>query len=144
MTGTDVMNGLISAARKMHYLVFHDEDARGNEPGFPDLIIAGYGAAWAIECKSQKEPFRPSTVTKKGRTLPGQLDWLYALGQARVATYVCRPETGTKPKEPWYSEIGYDDMLSLLETTRTVALLRGAPEPDDSSIAALASTIASS
>jgi hypothetical protein len=117
LTGTGVQDGLIEAARTLGYLVFHinAENAIGNEPGFPDLVIVGHGRCIVIECKSQREPFRAASETKRGRWMPGQLEWLGAFTAAGVDAFVCRPEQAAQPDQALYREVGYDGMLQFLQ-----------------------------
>lgn len=94
MTEAQLMECLIQAARTLGFLVYHDRDSRRNEPGFPDLIIVGHGYLFAWECKTAKGRIRPATITKRGRVLPGQDDWLNAIEAAQtVGTMVVRPQT---------------------------------------------------
>jgi hypothetical protein len=49
-------------------VVFHDNDARKNNPGFPDIVMVVGGTLYFIECKRQGEKLRPA-----------QRDWQEAL-----------------------------------------------------------------
>jgi hypothetical protein len=40
----DTQAAIIELCLLLGYLVFHDNDPRRNRAGFPDLVIAGYGA----------------------------------------------------------------------------------------------------
>lgn len=78
-------------ARLHGWLVFHDQDSRGNEPGFPDDLFARGGVVVIAEFKT--EGGKVSTerrIANKGRkserVLPSQHDWIMASG-----AYVWRP-----------------------------------------------------
>lgn len=91
MTEKDFQNNIISAARDLGFLVYHTSDSRRDEPGFPDLIIAGYGVVLAWECKTEKGKLREASFTKSGRRLPGQQDWLNILNNAVITSDYVRP-----------------------------------------------------
>lgn len=118
MTGTDVQDGLIDAARKLGFLVYHANHARGSEPGFPDLLLVGHGHVFALECKSRGEALRGPTTTKAGRVLPGQLDWLEAIASATRDPIVAivRPDPEDVSGED-FGDVGewdYAEALSIL------------------------------
>jgi hypothetical protein len=120
MTGTEIQDGLMDAARRLGYLVLHIREARRTEPGWPDLLIVGYGIALAVECKSRNEKLRPRSETQKGRELPGQLDWLHALEAVPgVSAMVCQDRAVGLSKawspEGTYWLAGYEWLLSLLQ-----------------------------
>jgi len=50
----DVMRALIELCRRLGFLVFHDNDPVRNLPGFPDIVIAGYGVVIIIEMKTDR------------------------------------------------------------------------------------------
>jgi len=108
MTETELQNGLIDAARRLGFLCFHATDARRSEPGFPDLVIVGHGRVLVCECKTQKGKLRGQAVTKRGRVLPGQQDWLNAFDKAGAYTTVVRPEATR-------DAIGYDEALKIIQ-----------------------------
>lgn len=117
MTGTDCLTGLIDAAQRLGFLTHHETDSRRTNPGWPDLIVCGYGYLVAIETKSQRERLRPPTTTRRGAVLPGQADWLEHLVAAGVPTYVVRPAPFPIPEGEagsWES-VGYDEMLAILQ-----------------------------
>ncbi len=91
MTENELQDAIVTAARTMHFYVFHPTDSRLNEPGFPDLVIAGHGRCWFIELKTEKGELRKPSVTKKGRFLPGQQEWIDALTDARMDARIVRP-----------------------------------------------------
>jgi hypothetical protein len=120
MTGTEIQDGLMDAARRLGYLVLHIREARRTEPGWPDLLIVGYGIALAVECKSRNEKLRPRSETQKGRELPGQLDWLQELEAVPgVSAMVCQDRVEGCRKvwmpEGSYLLAGYDFVLGLLQ-----------------------------
>ena len=102
---------IVLAARTLGYMVYHTIDARLNEPGFPDLIIVGYGQMIVWEVKTARGKLRPASVTKKGRYLPSQKDWLDAFAKAGITQGVIRPDD-------------LDDALTLLSQWRDDALNR--------------------
>ena len=108
MTETQLQDGLIDAARRLGFLVYHSADARRSEPGFPDLVIVGHGRILVCECKTQKGRVRGPAVTRRGRVLPGQRDWLTAFDKAGVYADVVRPEATD-------DAIGYEDALIILQ-----------------------------
>lgn len=114
LTGTQVVDGLIDAARKLGGLAFHDPMSRMAEPGFPDLIIVVGRDLFALEAKSKGEQLRPATVAPKTeRLLPGQEDWLRGFaGIARVTTGVVRDRVERD------GEWSYDEVLELLKGAR--------------------------
>lgn len=116
LTGTQIQDGLIDAARRLGFLVFHDPNSQRTEPGFPDLVIAGYSQLYAFECKSPGEALRPATVARRtGRVLPGQADWLAAFcAVAGITATVVRGD----PEGD--GELSYDDALALLRDGRMV------------------------
>jgi len=72
---------IVLAARTLGFLAYHTTDARLNEPGFPDLIIVGYGKMIVWELKTARGKLRPASATKKGRALAGT---------GRLAQRLCR------------------------------------------------------
>ena len=111
ITEAQLQDTIISAARRLNYMVYHTIDARLNEPGFPDLIIVGYGQIVVWEVKTARGNLRPASVTKNGRWLPGQKDWLDAFAEAGIPQGVIRPDD-------------LDDALTLLNQWRNDALMR--------------------
>ena len=111
ITEDQLQDTIVSAARKLNYMVYHTIDARLNEPGFPDLLIVGYGQIIVWEIKTEKGKLRPASVTRKGRWLPGQQDWLNAFAEAGIPQGVIRPDD-------------LDDALTLLNQWRDDALNR--------------------
>lgn len=116
LTGTQVMDGLTDAARRLGYLVYHAPRSEKSEPGFPDLVIAGFGRVYALECKSRGEPLRSATVAPRtGRVLPGQDDWLAAFcAVAGITATVVRGEPEAD------GELSYNEALKMLSEGRTV------------------------
>lgn len=113
LTGTQVQNGIIDCARSLGYYAFHDPNSQRAEPGFPDLMIVGYGALLALEAKSRGERLRPPTFApRSGRVMPGQREWLDQF--AHVSTVVA----GVVRERPEDGELGYDDVLAYLASRR--------------------------
>jgi hypothetical protein len=76
-----LMQSIIDLAKWSGYLHFHDNDARRNQPGFPDLTLihTRNGRLIFVEAKSEK-----------GRLRPKQQVWLELLG-IHHEVYVWRP-----------------------------------------------------
>lgn len=91
MTEAELQRGLVEAARALGYLVFHATVARRSETGFPDLLIVGHGRVLAWECKTERGRVRPASVTRRGRYLPGQMDWIEAFRAAGIDARIVRP-----------------------------------------------------
>lgn len=74
MTERDLQGAVVQMAKALGYLVYHDHDSRGNEPGLPDLIMvhAGQRRCLAVELK-----------TASGRLRDEQRAWAQALGAVR-------------------------------------------------------------
>lgn len=111
LTGTQITDGLVDAARKLGYLAVHLAETRKTEPGFPDVVAVGHGRAFFWECKSRNEQLRPATVApKSGRWLPGQQEWLAAFAALglRVTAGVVRAE----PEDP--GDWSYDEALDAM------------------------------
>jgi hypothetical protein len=53
-TEAQLMNAIANNARQLGYLVYHAKVSIGSRPGFPDLIIVGFGAMFAIETKGPR------------------------------------------------------------------------------------------
>lgn len=104
------MAGLIQCARTLGFYVYHTADARRSEPGFPDLVAVHptTGAVIMFECKAQRGRLRSSSMTKRGRWLPGQADWLSAFQRAGIMAEVVKPN-------PQGDAMGYDAALALLQ-----------------------------
>jgi hypothetical protein len=116
LTESAMMNGIIEYARRLGYIVLHVTVAKRSETGWPDVFCAGYGVALAFEVKTQKGRLRPPMVTKRGRVLPGQQDWLDALNNAGIQSWVVRPEASS-------DAIGYDDALGILNAASLGGLM---------------------
>jgi hypothetical protein len=81
MTEAD-LQALIEDAAHLHgWLVFHDNDARRNIAGFPDLVLVNPPRVVFLELKSDK-----------GRVRPEQQRWMRALEQCHtLSSAVVRP-----------------------------------------------------
>jgi hypothetical protein len=75
----DTQAAIIELCLLLGYLVFHDNDPRRNQAGFPDLVIAGYGAVIVIELK-----------TDRNEPTPEQRAWLNAFIDAGLDARVYR------------------------------------------------------
>jgi hypothetical protein len=53
-TEIELMRAIEANARAMGFLVYHAKVSIGSRPGFPDLIIVGFGAIFAIETKGPR------------------------------------------------------------------------------------------
>ena len=107
MTESQIQQGLMSCARQLGYLVFHATNARQSEPGFPDLVVVGHGIVLVFELKTQRGRVRAATQSKRGRWLPGQMDWLRAFEEAGVPAFLVRPQATA-------DSIGYDEALAMI------------------------------
>lgn len=88
----DLQDSIVAHAEMLGYLWFHDRDARGNQPGHPDLHIVGHGLDLHLELK-----------TATGRIKPTQRVWVRELQRATVhETRLVRPAD-------------LDDILALLQ-----------------------------
>ena len=80
----DLQERLCDLLRLKGYLVSHTHDSRYSEPGLPDIIAVGRkggpaeGSLIVVETKKGNAKLRLTTITKRGRYLPGQQDWLDA------------------------------------------------------------------
>ena len=65
------MDSLIAYARACGWRVYHDQDSRRNEPGFPDLVMTNGRSVYCVELKA-----------RKGRVSKAQQAWLDDLGSS--------------------------------------------------------------
>lgn len=91
MTEAELQATIVDACRLLGYRVAHFRPARTahgwrtpmtGDAGFPDLVCARPGRAFALELK-----------TARGRLGPGQAEWLQALHGATVHAQVVQPAT---------------------------------------------------
>jgi hypothetical protein len=68
-------------------------------------------------------------VTRKGDRYPGQQEWLEMLAACGTMAFVCRPKRRKGATELSYDrflgrylEVGYDDMLEVLNVIRAVGM----------------------
>jgi hypothetical protein len=54
MTERQILETIRQACSLFGWLCYHTYDSRRSEPGFPDLIIVGYGAMLLLELKSAR------------------------------------------------------------------------------------------
>lgn len=77
----DFQGFVVAYAQMRGWMVWHDNDSRGNVPGWPDLVLVRDGALIFAELKSEK-----------GIVSKAQQAWLAALGGVEgVVTHVWRP-----------------------------------------------------
>jgi hypothetical protein len=124
VTGEDAKHGLVNLGLILGYRVHWQDDSRRTDAGFPDVLCVGYHSILVFECKSRGEKFIPPKPTKKGRVMPGQIDWLAAFHATGLAdSYVVRPHELDCETNPWgWQEISYDHALDILRTTRDEAI----------------------
>lgn len=85
----DFQGFVVSYAHLRGWMVWHDNDSRGNIPGWPDLVLVRDGVLMFVELKSEK-----GVVSK------AQQAWLDALGGVEgVVTAVWRPSDGEQIME---------------------------------------------
>jgi len=82
-TEAEFASWVTDLARACGWLVYSVPDSRRTEPGYPDktMVHPEWGLIRFVECKTDEG--RVSTkrrVTKRGRVLPSQQDWIDALG----------------------------------------------------------------
>lgn len=81
MAERDLQDAIIAHAEQLGFIWFHDRDARGNQPGHPDLHIVGHQLDLHLELKAAT-----------GRIRPQQRVWLRELQRATVhETRLVRP-----------------------------------------------------
>lgn len=80
MSETQLQQRILDYCRLRGLLVFHDNDSRRNNPGFPDLVIVGSRGVIFAELKAET-----------GRLRPDQETWLLKLRQAGAQAVVWRP-----------------------------------------------------
>ena len=97
-TETPLQDTVIALLRTLGYqFVYHTHSSRYSEGGFPDVLairtpsLGGHSARFVlIEFKRRNGKLRPAKMTKKGRWIPGQADWLQAFSGVGAESYVCR------------------------------------------------------
>lgn len=80
MTEKELLEQVRTLARMCGWLCYHTYRSVRSEPGFPDLTLVRGRRLLFVELKSEK-----------GRVTEAQQQWLDALGQTGVETYVWRP-----------------------------------------------------
>ena len=79
ITEKEFQDQIIELARYTGYLVYHDQDSRRSEPGFPDLCLVGDRCIF-LEVKRQN-----------GVVSRAQVDWITRLVKAGIIARVVRP-----------------------------------------------------
>lgn len=82
MTEADLQTLIVDVAEQYGWLVFHDNDSRRNNAGFPDLVLVKPPRVVFIELKSDKGTLRPEQQVWMGRLLECDT----------IASAVVRPE----------------------------------------------------
>tara|TARA_R100000329_G_scaffold122194_1_gene100798 strand:+ start:17 stop:313 length:297 start_codon:yes stop_codon:yes gene_type:complete len=82
VTEADLQALIVDVAETYGWLVFHDNDSRRNNPGFPDLVLVKPPRVVFMECKSEKGKLRPEQQVWMGHLLECDT----------VASAVVRPE----------------------------------------------------
>ena len=75
ITEAQLQDTIVSAARKLGYLTYHTIDARLNEPGFPDLIIVGFGQIVVWEVKTARGKLRPASKPESSARTTSMRRW---------------------------------------------------------------------
>lgn len=81
VTEEDLQRTVVEMAEHLGWVTWHDNDARKNDAGFPDLVCVhpSHGVLW-LELK-----------TNDGEVTPIQRFWLELLQQAGQSAHVIRP-----------------------------------------------------
>ena len=82
MTEADLQTLIVDVAEQCGWLVFHDNDSRRNNPGFPDLVLVKPPRVVFMELKSDKGTLRPEQQVWMGHLLECDT----------IASAVVRPE----------------------------------------------------
>ncbi|MHA7145460.1 VRR-NUC domain-containing protein [Arthrobacter sp. TmT3-37] len=82
-TETQFQNKITQLAKELGWLVYHTNDSRRSDPGWPDLVLA--------------HPIRHRLIiwelkSKTGRATPAQFAWITALRTAGINVGIKRPE----------------------------------------------------
>lgn len=81
MSEDDWQSRVVAYAKLLQLLVWHDNDSRRNDPGFPDWVLVGPGGVVFAELKKHT-----------GKVSLEQQRWINAINQARNGeAYVWRP-----------------------------------------------------
>jgi hypothetical protein len=83
MTESELQSAVEEMARWLGWYVFHDQDARRNPAGLPDIVAVH---------PVQRRLLWAELKTSKGRLRPAQADWRDALVAAGATVYLWRPE----------------------------------------------------
>ena len=82
MTETDLQTLIVDVAEQCGWLVFHDNDSRRNNAGFPDLVLVKPPRVVFMALKSDKGTLRPAQQVWMGHLLECDT----------IASAVVRPE----------------------------------------------------
>lgn len=85
MTEAQFQRRILDYCQMRGLLVFHDQDSRRNQPGFPDLVIASPRHILFRELK-----------TDTGTIRPEQVKWLNTMREAGADAGVWRPKDWTE------------------------------------------------
>lgn len=80
MTEADFQDQIVQWARLRGWRLYHTYNSRGSDAGFPDLVLVRESRCVVAELK-----------TETGAVSAAQMEWLEALADAGVETYVWRP-----------------------------------------------------
>ena len=77
---------VVGMAELYGWLVHYTNDSRRGRTGMPDLFLARAlpgrpGVAMAMELKTEKGQLSKGRLTRTGKWLPGQVEWLELLGR---------------------------------------------------------------
>jgi hypothetical protein len=75
----DYTQQIMEIAQRIGFLAFHDQDSRRNNPGFPDIVLIGFGRAIILELK-----------IPTGRLSTEQNAWIRAMAAAGLDVRVLR------------------------------------------------------
>ncbi len=95
----DFMQEIIAWLEDRGWLVYHTHNSRFSQTGFPDLFCVRKNQAIALEVKAEGKPLRKGRVSKRGKWLPGQDEWLAALNHAGVKALAVWPMTWAEVQE---------------------------------------------
>ena len=92
VTEAQFQETIIQLARTLGWLCYHTHDSRRSEPGFLDLVMVKGGRLIFAEIKDEDGALTLARLDRKGRLMPGQLDWFRTLRKCNVEVYLWRPD----------------------------------------------------